>query len=61
MGIKDWFSKGKKAAAENKDAVKDGIDKAGDFVDDKTGGQHSEHVDKGQEVAKDYVENLDEE
>ena len=61
MGLKDWFGKGKKAAADNKDAVKDGIDKAGDFVDEKTGGQHAEHVDKGQEMAKDYVDKLDEE
>ena len=36
MGIGDLFKKAKNAAAENKDAVKDGIDKAGDFVDDKT-------------------------
>lgn len=60
MGFKDWFSKGKQAAAENKDAVKDGIDKAGDMVDDKTGGQHSEHVDMGQDAAKDFVDDLPE-
>jgi hypothetical protein len=61
MGLKDWFAKGKKAAAENKDALKDGIDDAADFVDDKSGGKHSEHVDKGQEAAKDYVDGLPEE
>lgn len=61
MGIKDWFSKGKQAAAENKDAVKEGIDKAGDVVDDKTNGKFSEQVDQGQEAAKDYVEKLPEE
>jgi hypothetical protein len=60
MGFKDWFSKGKKAAAENKDAVKDGIEKTGDMVDDKTGGQYSEHVDKGQDAAKDFVDDLPE-
>jgi len=61
MGLRDWLNKGKKMAAENKDAVKDGVDKAGDFVDDKTGGKYAEHVDKGQEAAKDYVEKLPEE
>lgn len=61
MGLKDWFNKGKTAAADNKETVKDGIDKAGDMVDEKTGGQHAEHVDKGQEAAKDYVDKLPEE
>lgn len=61
MGWKDWFNRGKQAAAENKDAVKGGIDKAGDMVDEKTGGQHAEHVDKAQDAAKDYVEKLPEE
>ena len=61
MGLRDWFNKGKKAAAENKDAVSEGVDKAGDFVDDKTGGKYEEHVDKGQEAAKDYIEKLPEE
>jgi hypothetical protein len=60
MGLRDWLNKGKKAAAENKDAVKDGVDKAGDFVDEKTGGQHAEHVDKGQEAAKDFIDKLPE-
>ena len=60
MGLRDWLNKGKKAAAENKDAVKDGVDKAGDFVDEKTGGQHAEHVDNGQEAAKDYIDKLPE-
>ncbi|HLV91283.1 MAG: antitoxin [Acidimicrobiales bacterium] len=59
MGIGDLFKKAKNAAAENKDAVKDGIDKAGDFVDDKTGGKYAEHVDKGQDAARDFVDKLD--
>lgn len=60
MGWKDWFNRGKQAAAENKEAVKDGVDKAGDMIDEKTGGEHAEHVDKGQEAAKDYVDGLPE-
>jgi hypothetical protein len=60
MGWKDWFNRGKQAAAENKETVKDGIDKAGDVIDEKTEGQHAEHVDKGQDAAKDYVDGLPE-
>ena len=61
MGWKDWFGKGKEAVADNKDAVKEGIDKVGDTVDDKTGGKFTEQVDQGQDAAKDFVEGLPEE
>ena len=60
MGFKDWFSKGKEAAADNKEAVKDGIDKAGDMVDDKTDGKFAGQVDQGQDMAKDAVDKLPE-
>jgi MT0933-like antitoxin protein len=60
MGIRDWFSKGKQAAADNKEAVKDGIENTGDMVDDKTGGEFSEQVDQGQDMAKDFVDDLPE-
>lgn len=58
MGVGDFVDKAKDLASENKDKVKDGIDQAGDFVDEKTGGKHSEHVDKAQDTAKDYVDDL---
>jgi len=61
MGWKDWFGKGRQAVTDNKDSVKDGIDRAGDMIDEKTGGEHAEHVDKGQEMAKDYVDKLPDE
>lgn len=60
MGVGDFVDKAKDLASENKDKVKDGIDKAGDFVDEKTGGKHSEHVGKAQDTAKDYVDDLPE-
>ena len=47
------------ALGEHSDKVSDGIDKVGDFIDEKTGGKYSEHVDTAQEKAKDLVENLD--
>ncbi|MGD2101997.1 MAG: antitoxin [Acidimicrobiia bacterium] len=60
MGIGDFVDKAKDLAAENKDAVKDGIDKAGDLVDEKTGGEHTDKIEQGEEAAKDFVDGLDE-
>jgi hypothetical protein len=37
------------------DQAHQGIDKAGDVVDDKTGGKYAQHVDKGQDAAKDAL------
>jgi hypothetical protein len=61
MGVGDFVEKAKDLAADNKDKVKEGIDEAGDMIDEKTGGEHAEHVDKAQDAANDYVENLDDE
>lgn len=52
MGIFDDI---KNTAGAHKDQVDGGIDKAGDFVDSRTGGQHSEHVDRGQQFLKDQL------
>lgn len=41
----------------NEQAIKDGIDKAGDFVDSKTGGKYADRVDTVQRGASDYVDN----
>jgi hypothetical protein len=49
--VKGWFG-------GNKDTVKGGIDKAGDAVDDKTGGKFTDRVDKGQDMATDAVDKL---
>ncbi|WP_411732919.1 antitoxin [Paeniglutamicibacter sp.] len=37
---------------ENSDKIGGAIDNAGDFIDEKTGGKFSEHVDKVQDGAK---------
>jgi hypothetical protein len=58
MGFSDWFKKSKDTAVENKDTVTDGIDKAADVADDKTGGEYTEQIDTGAEKAKDVVEGL---
>lgn len=49
MGI---FDKAKDFASQNPDKVDGIVDKAGDQVDQRTGGQHAGHVDKAQEFVK---------
>ena len=43
----------------NERAIKDGITKAGDFVDSKTGGKYAGHVDKVQHGASKLVDKND--
>ncbi|MFV0408006.1 MAG: antitoxin [Propioniciclava sp.] len=52
MGI---FDEVKGHIDANEAQVEAGIDAAGDFIDDKTGGKFSEAVDKAQDAAKDWV------
>jgi hypothetical protein len=52
MGI---FDKAKEMAAGNPDKANAIVDKAGEMVDEKTGGQHAEHVDKGQDFLRGQV------
>ncbi len=58
---KDMVDKAKDAAAGQADSVKGGIDKAAEVASDKTGGKYDEHIDKGADAAKDYVDGLDDE
>ncbi|AXK85645.1 antitoxin [Nocardia farcinica] len=46
----------KELVGKNPDRVKGGIDKAGDMFDQRTGGKYADHVDKGQQKAKDYLD-----
>lgn len=55
MGI---FDKAKDALSGQQDKVDDGVEKAGDMVDDKTEGKYAEQVDHGQEMAKDKLGGL---
>ena len=52
MGI---FDKAKNAMSGQQDKVDAGVEKAGDMVDEKTGDKYTEHVDQGQEMAKDKL------
>lgn len=53
--LKGLVGKGKQLAAENSDKIEDVVDKAGDFIDDKTGGKYADKVDKAQDAAKKAV------
>ena len=52
MGI---FDKAKDAMSGQQGKVDAGVEKAGDMVDEKTGDKYTEHVDQGQEMAKDRL------
>jgi hypothetical protein len=58
MDFDDMKNKATELVDEHGDKVKDGIDKAADFVDDKTGGQHTDKIDSVAEKAKDAVDKL---
>jgi len=47
------------AVDDNGEKIGDGLDKAGDFVDDKTGGQYSDKIDAGVDKAKEGLDSLD--
>lgn len=55
MGIMDRFKKVKDQAAdmaeEHGDKIADGVDKATDVVDDKTGGKFTDQLDKVDDMA----------
>ncbi|WP_179017341.1 antitoxin [Paenarthrobacter nitroguajacolicus] len=53
--IDDLKGKAQGLIQGNEETIKNGIDKAGDFVDQKTGGKYAGHVDKVQNAASDFV------
>ena len=55
MGFMD---KVKGMLGQHGDKADQGIDRAGDMVDDKTGGKHAAHVDKAQQAAKDNLDKM---
>ena len=55
MGI---FDRAKDALSGHSEQVAAAIDKAGDFVDEKTEGKYTEQVDKGQDMARDKLADM---
>lgn len=50
-----FLDKVKALAGGNKKKIADGVDQATDVVDDKTGGKHTEHLDKVDDAAAKYA------
>lgn len=57
MGMLDKI---KDLANKNKDKVADGVDKATDVVDDKTGGKHTDKLDQVDDAAEKFANKPDE-
>ncbi|HET6738976.1 MAG TPA: antitoxin [Kribbella sp.] len=58
MGMFDNMKdKAEDLAKEHPDQVNEGLEKAGDFADDKTGGKFEDQIDKGQDFARDRMGN----
>lgn len=55
MGL---FDKVKKTLSGNADKVAEGVDKATDVVDDKTGGKYTDKLDKVDEKAAEALDKL---
>jgi hypothetical protein len=58
MDLDDIKDKATDLIDEHGDKLKDGIDKAAGFADDKTGGKHGDKIDSVAEQAKGMVDRL---
>ncbi|MFF3990513.1 antitoxin [Streptomyces sp. NPDC001797] len=59
-GLKNLADKAKDVAEEHGDAIGAGLEKAGDLVDERTEGKHTEQIDTGVAKARQLVERLGE-
>ena len=55
MSIGGFADKAKEMAEQHPDQIDQGVEKAGDAVDERTGGQHAEQVDKAQDAVEDRL------
>ena len=51
MGLFDKFKKAKDLVGDRGDQIADGVDKATDLIDDKTGGKFHDQLEKVDEMA----------
>jgi hypothetical protein len=54
--LDDLKGKAQRLIGGNEQAIKNGIEKAGDFVDSKTGGKHADKIDSVQRGASGFVD-----
>jgi hypothetical protein len=57
--LDDLKGKARHLIGGNEQAIKDGIEKAGDFVDTKTGGKYADKIDAVQQGASGLVDKAD--
>lgn len=59
MGMFDKLKeKAAELAGQHGDKADQGVDKAADFADEKTGGKYSDQINTGAEKAKEAMDNL---
>ncbi|MFF3733697.1 antitoxin [Streptomyces sp. NPDC002476] len=58
--LKNLKEEAEEIAEEHGDRISDGLEKAGDFIEDRTGGKHSNKIDTAVDKAQDLVEKLGE-
>ena len=51
-----FLDKAKNLANKNKDKIAQGVDKATDVVDSKTGGKHTDKLNKVDKAARDFAD-----
>jgi hypothetical protein len=53
--VNSFFDRVKDLADQHDDKVDAALEKVGDIVDDKTGGKHTEHIDKAVDAAQQHT------
>ncbi|WP_280381095.1 antitoxin [Nocardia wallacei] len=53
--LKGLVGKGRDAASENAEKIHGAVDKAGSFIDEKTGGKYTDKIGKGTEAVKNAI------
>ena len=54
-GLGDLAGQAEKLAKEHPDQVKQGVEKAGQVADEKTGGQHADQIDKAEQAVEERL------
>ncbi|MBF6171617.1 antitoxin [Nocardia blacklockiae] len=57
--LKGLVGKGREAASENADKIHGAVDKAGSFIDEKTGGKYTDKIGKGTDAVKNAIPEKD--
>ncbi|QIY99537.1 antitoxin [Streptomyces sp. S1D4-11] len=58
--LKNLKDKAEELAEAHGDTISDGLEKAGDIVDDKTDGKYTDKIETGVDKAQEYVAKLGE-